>query len=120
MPIVPMAQTRTAETTPPAASAGSAVLLSALAGAVVGATGLAWWLLTRADRRRQGQRQQRLLRLSQLQALSADEDGTTPRRRIGVREPAAVPDGPLGDRVRQLNQAIDEVRRQLEALQTQA
>ncbi|MEB3200037.1 MAG: hypothetical protein VKK62_05885 [Synechococcaceae cyanobacterium] len=106
-----------AQTRPPAASGSSTLLLSAFAGAVVGATGLAWWLLTQAERRRQLERQQRLLRLSRLQSLASEDDALMPERGAS-RDAAAPADGPLGDRVRQLNQAIDEVRRQLEALQT--
>jgi uncharacterized protein HemX len=85
-------------------SGGSVVLLAAAAGAVIGAAGLAVWLLNRADRHRLVQRQQRLLRVSRM----AD----------GVDE-ASVSSEQLHDRVQQLNQAIDEVRRQLEQLQPQ-
>ncbi|MEB3322824.1 MAG: hypothetical protein VKI81_08360 [Synechococcaceae cyanobacterium] len=89
----------------PAPAPASALVVSALAGAVLGAAGLGWWLLSEAERRRQAQRQLRLLRLSRLQA--------------GAREPesATGAGAPLHDRVQQLNRAIDEVRRQLEQLQ---
>ncbi|MCS5690564.1 hypothetical protein NZK33_01010 [Cyanobium sp. FGCU-6] len=85
---------------------GSAVLLSAVAGAALGAAGLGWWLLREADRRRRGSL------------------GLSPRPRANLPEGTAPlmgtdsADGRLQDRVQQLNQAIDEVRRQLEQLQT--
>lgn len=94
---------------------GTAIVASALAGAMVGAAGLAWWLLSEADRRRHAQRQQRLLNLSRNQAIDPEplaEDSRPPLR-------AAGQDAQLHDRVQQLNQAIDEVRRQLEHLQPQ-
>ncbi|MFN9871073.1 MAG: hypothetical protein ACK55E_06495 [Cyanobacteriota bacterium] len=85
---------------------GSAVLLSAVAGAALGAAGLGWWLLREADRRRR------------------DSLGLTRRPRADLPQGTAqavgsgTADGRLQDRVQQLNQAIDEVRRQLEQLQT--
>ncbi|SBO42315.1 hypothetical protein [Cyanobium sp. NIES-981] len=101
-------------TYPAAAAAGdsSALLISALAGAVIGAAGLAWWLLSEAEKRRLRGRQQRALRLSRLQ----DSGG-------GLDEPTALPgsernDRELHDKVHQLNEAIDAVRRQLEAMAT--
>lgn len=103
-----------------AGSSGSALLVSGLAGALVGAAGLAWWLLAGAERRRSSLREQRLLQLSRLQGGAQDFD-----HRGQARAPASLP-GPalnseaqLHDRVQQLNEAIDEVRRQLEQLQPQ-
>ncbi len=93
---------------------GSAVLVSAMAGAVLGAAGLGWWLLSEADRRRQAQRHLRVLRQSGLQGLQSGLQGL----QGGLAKPVPVED-PLRDRVQQLNQAIDDVRRQLEQLQTQ-
>ncbi|MCS5699655.1 hypothetical protein NZK32_11460 [Cyanobium sp. FGCU-52] len=85
---------------------GSAVLLSAVAGAALGAAGLGWWLLREADRRRRDS-------LGLRRRPRADlPEGTAPA--VGTRSA----DGRLQDRVQQLNQAIDEVRRQLEELQT--
>lgn len=101
-------------------STGSALVLSALVGAVAGAAGLAWWLLSSAERRRQGDQQRRLLRLSRSRGLASGEerlDGAQPAR-SDAHDPAAIAEGPLRDRVLQLNRAIEEVRRQLEALQT--
>lgn len=99
-------------------------MLSALVGAVAGAAGLAWWLLSEAERRRQSDQQRRLWRLSRSQGLgsgdgSAEEHvGGSHPSRSQAHDPEAIAEGPLRDRVLQLNRAIDEVRRQLEALQT--
>lgn len=74
--------------------------LSVLAGAVIGAAGLAWWLLAEAERRRQQGR---------------------PARAAGIAASPAVAatDRDLHDRVHELNQAIDDVRRQLETMTIQ-
>ncbi|WP_216902955.1 hypothetical protein [Synechococcus sp. CCY 9618] len=85
-------------------SGGSLVLLAGAAGAVLGAAGLAVWLLRRAERHRLGLRQLRMLRVSRL----VDGQVDVP---VGSEQ--------LHDRVQQLNRAIDEVRRQLEQLQPQ-
>jgi len=86
------------------------MVLSAMAGAVLGAAGLAWWLLSEAERRRLGPRQQSQLRLSRLQ------DGGDPEEAFS-QPPAGQPrDLELHDKVHELNQAIDDVRRQLEGL----
>ena len=84
-------------------SPGWLVLLAAAAGAVAGAAGLAVWLLRRAERRHLVQRQLRMLRVSRLAEASGEPVGRDQ----------------LHDRVQKLNQAIDEVRRQLEQLQPQ-
>ena len=80
--------------------AGGSSSLSVLAGAVIGAAGLAWWLLAEAERRRHQGR---------------------PARAAGIAaSPAAVrTDRDLHDRVHELNQAIDDVRRQLESMTIQ-
>ncbi|MFO7629809.1 MAG: hypothetical protein R6W06_09920 [Prochlorococcaceae cyanobacterium] len=93
------------------ASGGGLVLGGALAGAVLGASGLAWWLLSRAEQRRMQSRQQRLLKLLRQQGepelqLSSGERSQQERQ--------------LHDKVHQLNQAIEDVRRQLENLQPEA
>ena len=84
-------------------SAGGLVLLAGASGAVVGAAGLAAWLLRRVERRHLVQRQLRMLRISRLAQASGEP----------------VDRDQLHDRVQKLNQAIDEVRRQLEQLQPQ-
>lgn len=86
---------------PSSQGSSSLVLLSAVAGAVLGAAGLAWWLLSEADRRRQ----------------------SSPRSTARQSPAAPVPQPPLPerdlhDKVHELNQAIDDVRRQLESLST--
>lgn len=99
-------------------------MLSALVGAVAGAAGLAWWLLSEAERRRQSDQQRRLWRLARAQGLVSgdgsieDRVGGSHPSRSEAPDPDAIVEGPLRDRVLQLNRAIDEVRRQLEALQT--
>lgn len=84
----------------------SGIVLSTVAGAVLGAAGLAWWLLSEAERRRQGPRTPRSLRISQL------DDGYE----LEADRPTATRDLELHDKVHELNQAIDDVRRQLEGL----
>ncbi|MFM1812823.1 MAG: hypothetical protein RLZZ336_1761 [Cyanobacteriota bacterium] len=91
------------------AESGSALLASAMAGAVLGAAGLAWWLLSEAERRRLQPRQQRVLRLSRLTDAGETDDNTAAALdRAGERD--------LHDKVHELNQAIDDVRRQLEGM----
>lgn len=94
----------------PSPSGGSS-LLTAMAGAVLGAAGLAWWLLSEAERRRLEPRQQRALRLSRLQEASDPDEGLE----ASSTRPAGR-DSDLHDKVHELNQAIDDVRRQLEGL----
>ncbi|MFM7651974.1 MAG: hypothetical protein ACKO5M_03455 [Vulcanococcus sp.] len=87
-------------------------LATLLAGAVLGAAGLAWWLFNETDRRQQRVRQERNLRLSRLSADDSDSfDPSDSGAPLRERE--------LQDKVHQLNQAIDDVRRQLESLSTQ-
>lgn len=99
----------------PHGSSSSALVLSAAAGAVLGAAGLAWWLLSEAERRRLQGRQQRMLRLSRLQDGSEVAD---PPTMTSCRQQPQPSDRQLHDKVHELNQAIDEVRRQLEAMAT--
>ncbi len=87
----------------------SALLLGTMAGAVLGAAGLGWYLWARAEERRTGRRPFPLLTRERLDALAE-----------GLAEPLAHRrDKELQQKVHQLNQAIDEVRRQLEQLQPQ-
>jgi hypothetical protein len=87
------------------------VIGSAVAGAVIGAAGLAWWLLSEAERRRSEARQQRSLRLSRLQGAAELLEAGDGERPLQERE--------LHHKVQELNQAIEAVRRQLEQLQPQ-
>ena len=91
---------------------GSGSLGTLLAGALIGAAGLGWWLLSEAERRRSQQRRDSSLRVNRL-SWSGDE----PLESQGRREP--LRDSELQDKVHELNQAIEEVRRQLESLSTQ-
>ena len=83
-----------------------------LAGAVIGAAGLAWWLLAETERRQQLARQERNLRLSRLSGN--DDEG------LELPESGSNRELDLQDKVHQLNQAIEDVRRQLEGLSPQS
>ncbi|MCT0200838.1 hypothetical protein KQ313_14290 [Synechococcus sp. CS-1325] len=83
------------------------LLASAIGGALVGAAGLGWWLLSEAERRRQALRQRRSLSLSRLQEGSRDGE-------LGEHRPLL--DSELQHKVKELNRAIEDVRRQLECL----
>jgi len=93
---------------------GSSLVLTTMAGAVLGAAGLAWWLLSQAERRRLDPRQQRALRLSRFQE-GADTEELSQVPTVGNGH-GALRDSELHDKVHELNQAIDDVRRQLENL----
>lgn len=80
----------------------SGTAANVFAGAVIGAAGLAWWLLSEAERRR--------LEASQPRGLRRQERF----QERGAVEPRT--DRDLHDRVHELNQAIDDVRRQLETM----
>ena len=90
----------------------SGVLLGAMAGAVLGAAGLAWWLLSEADRRRQ-----RPGRAGSHTAAGTATNGTG-YVMPDAPAPRPLPERDLHDKVHELNQAIDDVRRQLESLST--
>lgn len=83
----------------------SAVLLGVLAGAVLGAAGLGVWLLAEADRRRFAVRRRTFPGPGRL--APPDEPPPGPRS-----------ERDLHDKVNALNQAIEDVRRQLEGLST--
>ena len=92
---------------------GSSSLGTLLAGALIGAAGLGWWLLTEAERRRSDRRQTRSLRLNRL-SWNQDEALDAPTTSRPLRETE------LQDKVHELNQAIEDVRRQLESMSTQS
>ena len=99
------------------ASGGSAssLVLGLLGGSVLGAVGLGWWLLSEADRRRRQRSLPTALSAGEARPVRVDGPVELPQRLRNGRQES---DGPaLQERVQQLNQAIDEVRRQLEALQ---
>lgn len=89
-------------------------MLGVLGGAVLGALGLGWWLLNESDRRRRQRPFQAMFSTPAQQPLITEPLIASPQR---LKTPMAEP--ALQERVQQLNQAIDEVRRQLEALQPQ-
>ncbi|MFM9086661.1 MAG: hypothetical protein ACKOPT_00665 [Cyanobium sp.] len=95
-----------------AAPAGAPILTSTLLGALAGAGGLAWWLWRQSQKRQMAERERRLLRLSRFQGGVTTEARTPSEENL--RSEA------LPERVQQLNQAIEEVRRQLEALEAQS
>jgi hypothetical protein len=92
----------------PTAPAGGVLLSTAVFGALAGAGGLAWWLWRQSRRRA---------------ALALGESPLLqPSRFSGGATKTSLAEGPtqrdrLPDRVQQLNQAIEDVRRQLESLQ---
>ena len=79
------------------------LLISALTGAAIGAAGLSWWLLARAERR-----QTLSQRIRQLGSIASAEPGssTSLQGQNGLES--------LEERVHKLNLAIEDVRRQLE------
>jgi hypothetical protein len=97
---------------------GSTLVLGVVVGAMAGASGLAWWFLKEMERRRQLQSVLQRTTSTDLALKSASTTAFDGHRvNHGVHPPQQ--DSPFQDRVQQLNQAIDEVRRQLEQLQTQ-
>ncbi len=84
----------------------SGTLATLISGAVMGAAGLAWWLLSEADRRQHSKRQRSMLYAPRIQDGSEAFDATE----------QVVQEGQLEHRVEQLNAAIADVRRQLEDL----
>jgi predicted RNase H-like nuclease (RuvC/YqgF family) len=91
---------------------GSGSLGTLLAGALIGAAGLGWWLLSEAERRRSQQRQDSSLRVNRL-SWTGEDTLENQVNRPPLRE------SELQDKVHELNQAIEDVRRQLESLSTQ-
>ena len=81
---------------------GTGTLTTLVAGAVIGAAGLAWWLLSEAERRSRISRQRSMLHAPRMQ------DGSE------VLEPGE--NGLLEQRVEKLNAEIARVRAQLERL----
>ena len=82
----------------------SGTLTTLMAGAVIGAAGLAWWLLNEADRRRRLGNQRAML--------------YAPRMQDGSEALEPTYNGHLEERVEKLNSEIARVRAQLERLGT--
>ena len=80
----------------------SGSLASLISGAVLGAAGLAWWLLNEADRRRRYGAQKSMLH--------------APRMQDGSEVLDSADNGHLEERVEKLNAEIARVRAQLEGL----
>ena len=83
---------------------GSGTLTTLVTGAVIGAAGLAWWLLNEADRRRRISGQKAMLYV--------------PRMQDGSEVFQTSDNGQLEERVEKLNAEIARVRAQLEGLGT--
>jgi len=98
-------------------ASGSTLVLGVVVGAVAGASGLAWWLWRETERRHQ---LHKLMQGTARPDLTLSSGSSVPFADPHANRGAHPPqDSPFQDRVQQLNQAIDEVRRQLEQLQTQ-
>ena len=83
-------------------------LLSLISGAFIGAAGLAWWLISEADKRKETKKQRAMMYSSRIQ------DGS---EAIDLNEKVNTVQGEkLEEKVEQLNSAIADVRRQLEEL----
>jgi hypothetical protein len=82
-------------------SSSASLLLSALTGAAVGAAGLTWWLLSRAERRQALGDQFKRLGLNDAPTNGLSAEGSSEN---------------LEQKVNRLNLAIEEVRRQLESM----
>tara|TARA_B100000700_G_C14875940_1_gene775659 strand:+ start:186 stop:485 length:300 start_codon:yes stop_codon:yes gene_type:complete len=82
---------------------------SLVSGAILGAAGLAWWLLSEAERRQESKKQRAMLYAPRIQDGSEDIDDTNSHLENKNSEN-------LEQRVEQLNSAIADVRKQLEDL----
>ncbi len=87
-------------------SAGS--LSSLISGALLGAAGLAWWLLSEADRRQTAKKQKAMLYAPRMQDGSEAFESSSNSNNVESEH--------LEQRVEQLNAAIADVRKQLEDL----
>lgn len=82
--------------------------LSLISGAFIGAAGLAWWLISEADKRKEEKKQKAMMYSSRIQ------DGS---EAIETNENIKDIEGDkLEQKVEELNSAIADVRKQLEEL----
>ena len=88
----------------------SGTLSSLISGAVLGAAGLAWWLISEAERRKKTKRQKAMLYAPRIQ------DGSEAFESRTKSSIASESSDHLEERVEQLNAAIADVRKQLEDL----
>jgi len=87
----------------------SGSLASLISGAVLGAAGLAWWLLSEAEKRNETRKQQAMMYAPRIQ------DGSEATE-LKSNSPGNQSNEQLEQRVEQLNTAIADVRKQLEDL----
>ena len=87
----------------------SSSLGSLISGALLGAAGLAWWLLSEAERRQESRKQKAMLYAPRIQDGSEAIDPS--ENSLGNKNSEH-----LEQRVEQLNSAIADVRKQLEDL----
>tara|TARA_Y100001968_G_scaffold278767_1_gene274281 strand:- start:7963 stop:8262 length:300 start_codon:yes stop_codon:yes gene_type:complete len=90
-------------------ASSSSSLGSLISGALLGAAGVAWWLLSEAERRQESRKQKAMLYAPRIQDGSEAID--TAESSIGIKNSEH-----LEQRVEQLNAAIADVRKQLEDL----
>ena len=83
-------------------------LLSLISGAFLGAAGLAWWLISEADKRKETKKQKAMMYSSRIQDGS---EATEINDNVN-----SIKGDKLEQKVEQLNSAIADVRRQLEEL----
>ena len=83
-------------------------LLSLISGAFIGAAGLAWYLISEADKRKETKKQRAMMYSSRIQDGSEAIDENENMNDIKGEK--------LEQKVEQLNSAIADVRRQLEEL----
>ena len=82
--------------------------LSLISGAFIGAAGLAWWLISEADKRKEEKKQKAMMYSSRIQDCSEAIDTNE-----NIKD---VEGDKLEQKVEELNSAIADVRRQLEEL----
>ena len=87
----------------------SGSLASLISGAVLGAAGLAWWLLSEAEKRQETRKQKAMLYAPRIQ------DGSEATEFV-PNSLSTQSNEQLDQRVEQLNSAIADVRKQLEEL----
>ena len=83
-------------------------LLSLISGAFIGAAGLAWYLISEADKRKETKKQRAMMYSSRIQDGSEATDTNETLKEVKGEK--------LEQKVEQLNTAIADVRRQLEEL----
>ncbi len=83
-------------------------LLSLISGAFIGAAGLAWFLISEADKRKETKKQRAMMYSSRIQDGSEAIDTNENLKEVKGEK--------LEQKVEQLNTAIADVRRQLEEL----